>query len=72
MPVAGDIVVLDTNIAVLLMSGDRGIRRFVADSNMIAVSTVVIGELYYGAGLSKRITENSRRVDEFVLRSESL
>lgn len=70
MPIAGNAVVLDTNIAVLLLSGDREIQRRVADADSIFVSTVVLGELYYGAGLSSRITENTRRVEEFALSSE--
>jgi tRNA(fMet)-specific endonuclease VapC len=69
MPVPGSIVI-DTNIAVLLLSGDRDIRSRVAEAEQIVVSTVVLGELYYGAGLSSRVAANTQRVDEFASNSE--
>jgi tRNA(fMet)-specific endonuclease VapC len=70
MPLGGSAVVLDTNIAVLLMSGDQAIRRRVAETDTIVVSTIVLGELFYGAGLSSRLIENTQRVEEFASSSE--
>jgi tRNA(fMet)-specific endonuclease VapC len=33
------------------------------------VSSVVLGELYYGANKSQRVTDNTARIDDFAVRN---
>jgi tRNA(fMet)-specific endonuclease VapC len=65
MPIAGS-VALDTNIAVLFLAGDREIRRCVAESEFILITTIFLGELFYGASRSARLQSNFRRIEEFA------
>jgi tRNA(fMet)-specific endonuclease VapC len=69
MPANGSIV-LDTNLAVKFLASDRQIQKRVAETDRVIVSTVVLGELFYGAQCSDRLEENLRRVEDFAAHSE--
>lgn len=62
-----DIYLLDTNAAVALLNGDSAIVSRLHQAELI-IPITVIGELYFGAERSGRVTENLQRVDEFVSR----
>jgi tRNA(fMet)-specific endonuclease VapC len=67
MPIIGSIA-LDTNIAVLFLAGDSIIRRRIAEAESIAISSVVLGELFFGASQSSNLDENMRRVEDLASR----
>jgi tRNA(fMet)-specific endonuclease VapC len=57
---------LDANAAVALLEGEVAIRQLVSQAARIYVPSIAVGELYYGAEKSGRVSENLQRVDEFV------
>ncbi|MFB2935975.1 type II toxin-antitoxin system VapC family toxin [Aerosakkonemataceae cyanobacterium BLCC-F154] len=57
---------LDTNIVIALLQGDAPVQQYYAEAEAIFVPSTVIGELYYGAYKSGRVTENLARIEEFV------
>jgi tRNA(fMet)-specific endonuclease VapC len=69
MPANGN-VVLDTNIAIAFMAGDRLICQRVAESEQVILSIVVVGELYFGAHRSGRLEHNLKRAEELAANSE--
>jgi tRNA(fMet)-specific endonuclease VapC len=69
MPASGS-VVLDTNIAVAFMAGDRVIRQRVAEAEHVILSIVVVGELLYGASHSGRLEHNLRQAEALASNSE--
>lgn len=57
---------LDTNIVIALFAGEPSVlRRLEADFDLF-LSSVVIGELYYGACASGRKAANLQRIDDLV------
>ena len=69
MPASGS-VVLDTNLAVKFLASDRQIQKRVAETDRVIISTIVLGELFYGARRSDRLEENLKRVNDFAAHSE--
>ena len=69
MPESGS-VVLDTNVAIAHLSGDRAVQQHLAKSGPILIPTIVVGELLYGAQRSDRAEQNLQRVNELVSYSE--
>jgi tRNA(fMet)-specific endonuclease VapC len=63
---------LDTNIVIELFAREAAIQQRLAEVSEVFVPNVVIGELYYGARKSTRVTENLARNDEFVASSTVL
>lgn len=57
---------LDTNIIIALFNGDPGVEARLQASSEIFLSSVVLGELYYGAANSGRLRTNMARVEEFA------
>ena len=57
---------LDTNIVIALFQGDISVQEKLAKAEQVFVSSTVIGELYYGAYRSGRVTTNLTRIEEFV------
>lgn len=49
---------LDTNIVIALMAGDKIIRQRLEETEAVYLSTVVFGELCYGAQNSARAESN--------------
>ena len=57
---------LDTNIVIALFQGDISVQEKLAKAEQVFVSSTVIGELYYGAYRSGRVTTNLTRLEDFV------
>lgn len=56
---------LDTNAVIALQGSDPGILALLKAGGEILVPAIVMGELYYGAFNSGRVTQNVAVVDEF-------
>lgn len=57
---------LDTNIVIALFNGDPGVKAQLQASPEIFLSSVVLGELYFGAVKSGRPEANKARAEEFA------
>jgi tRNA(fMet)-specific endonuclease VapC len=57
---------LDTNIVSALFKDEPAIHEHLARRPMVLVSTVVLGELYYGAQKSSRLDKNLRQINRFL------
>ena len=63
---------LDTNIVIALFARETAVQQRLAEASEVFVPSIVLGELYYGARKSTRVTENLARIDEFVASSTVL
>ncbi len=63
---------LDTNIVIALLEKDRTVKRRLRQAPAVAVPSIVIGELTYGALNSAHVAENLDRLEDFVAASEIL
>ncbi len=63
---------LDTNIIIALFAGEEEVRSSFAQADAVLISSIVVGELCYGARKSSRTTENLERIDELVAESTVL
>ena len=59
---------LDTNIIIHLFAGNEPIVEKIKDLTGIVLSSIVLGELFYGAFNSSKIEDNIRRIDTFTSR----
>ncbi len=57
---------LDTNVVIALFSGDRAVEAKVANTENVALAPPMIGELYFGAQKSEKVTENLHRINMFI------
>lgn len=57
---------LDTNIVIALFANDGLVKENLGKAEEVFISSVVIGELFYGAYKSGRAKENITRVDTFA------
>ena len=57
---------LDTNIIIALFASDAAVKTCLADADEVFVSSIAIGELYFGAWRSARVQDNLARVDDFA------
>lgn len=57
---------LDTNIVIALFADETVVKNSLAKANEVFISSITIGELYYGAKKSARSTENLERIKNFV------
>ncbi|MBI3978099.1 MAG: type II toxin-antitoxin system VapC family toxin [Chloroflexi bacterium] len=58
---------LDTNIVVAYLNGDVGVAQQISDHlPEVAISSLVLAELLYGALASARASENTARVMQFL------
>jgi tRNA(fMet)-specific endonuclease VapC len=58
---------LDTNVVVAFLNGDNLILKNIKDEiNRIALSSLVVAELDYGAKVSQRAKENLERLYRFI------
>jgi len=60
------IYLLDTNAAVARLANDAKITIIIRQAETVYISTIVLGELYFGAEKSARVAENLQRIEEFV------
>ena len=63
---------LDTNIVIAIFAGDPNVLEPLVESNEVFLSTIVLGELYYGARKSTHVDSNIRRIDELAASSALL
>ena len=56
---------LDTNAAIALLNGDARIAGMLAGADLF-LSSIAVGELYYGAYKSSRVAANLAKVAAFV------
>lgn len=56
---------LDTNILIALFAGDNRVKDCLADSQVVFVPSIVLGELYYGAINSRLSESNLRKIEKF-------
>ena len=59
---------LDTNIAIAFLEGELAIVDRVTQTDSVLLSSTIVGELYYGAFKSGRVTSNIERVEVLVQR----
>lgn len=64
--------ILDTNIVIALFAEDTSVKKGIMEAEQVFLPSIVLGELYYGAGKSLRTEENISRVDEFAAMSAVL
>ncbi|WP_028954058.1 type II toxin-antitoxin system VapC family toxin [Synechocystis sp. PCC 7509] len=57
---------LDTNIVIALFADEIEVKNSLAKANEVFISSITVGELYYGAKKSARSTENLERIKNFV------
>ena len=57
---------LDTNIIIALFAQEEDVQQRLDQAEQVFLSSIVLGELYYGAEKSTRIDENIQRIDEFA------
>lgn len=57
---------LDTNIVIALFAGDPNVQAYVHSAEEIFLSSVVLGELYYGAANSSRPEPNTRAIERLA------
>jgi len=60
---------LDTNIIIALFADDTTVKENLSKAEETFISSVVVGELCYGARKSARVQENLTRIDEFAASS---
>ncbi|XFA72174.1 type II toxin-antitoxin system VapC family toxin [Thermosynechococcaceae cyanobacterium Okahandja] len=63
---------LDTNIVIALFADDVTVKDHLVQASEVFIPSIVIGELYYGARKSGRVSANLARVDELVAASAIL
>jgi tRNA(fMet)-specific endonuclease VapC len=56
---------LDTNIIIDLLANEGKVKNKIVEAEEIFVSSIAIGELFYGAEKSTRAAENVRRIEVF-------
>ncbi len=61
---------LDTNITIAFLSGERVVVNQVDNAEACFVSSIIAGEMFYGAACSANVDENIRRIDSFLADTE--
>lgn len=60
-------ILLDTNVVVAFLNGDKAVLRRIKDEiDKIALSTLVVAELDYGAKVSRKSKENLEKLYRLV------
>jgi tRNA(fMet)-specific endonuclease VapC len=63
---------LDTNAVISIFANDAALQARLSGAAEVFISSVVLGELYYGAYKSSRVTENFQKINELASRSAVL
>jgi tRNA(fMet)-specific endonuclease VapC len=63
---------LDTNVIIALFAKDPRIHERIETAEEVFVPSIVLGELYFGAYKSAKISDNIARIDEFALNNAVL
>ncbi len=59
-------VLLDTNIVIALSVNDSSVLERLEEDVTVFLSSIVLGELFFGAYGSSRVSENLARITEFA------
>jgi len=62
-------IVLDTNAYSAFFSGDMSVRKAIVVSDMVQMSTIVIGELYFGFFGGTKFSQNKDQLEAFLKKS---
>jgi tRNA(fMet)-specific endonuclease VapC len=57
---------LDTNVVIALLEGETVVQGHLAQADEVFISSIALGELYFGSGKSARPETNRARVDELA------
>jgi len=57
---------LDTNVIIALLEGEAIVKDQFAQADEVFISSIALGELYFGAGKSGQPQTNRARVDDFA------
>jgi tRNA(fMet)-specific endonuclease VapC len=60
---------LDTSILIALFADEMAVKGKLAQASEVFISSIAVGELYYGAWKSQRPQESIAQVDELVAES---
>jgi tRNA(fMet)-specific endonuclease VapC len=63
---AGNKVLLDTNIISALLKGDTLVADQIDNASEVYISSIVIGELFYGAEYSVKIEQNIANIKQLI------
>jgi tRNA(fMet)-specific endonuclease VapC len=72
MPKSGVRIALDSTVAIAVLNDRDGYGSWVQRFTAIFLPVPVVGELRFGAVQSKRSSENLRRIDDLISRSQVL
>ena len=56
-------ILIDTNIVIALFAGEAVVQQHLAESDEVFLSSIVLGELYYGAQKSTGVETNISRIN---------
>ncbi|ARA93624.1 VapC toxin family PIN domain ribonuclease [Rhodothermaceae bacterium RA] len=65
-------LLLDTNIVIALFAGEAAVVEPLMAAHEVFIPSIVLGELYYGAHRSTRVSENLDRITRFAAASQIL
>ena len=68
MKMAGNKILLDTNIISALFKGEEGIADKIDRADNVYIPAIVVGEHYYGSMKSLHIEKNIQNVEELIER----
>lgn len=60
------IYLLDTNAAIAVLNKDVSVQPYLIPTHELRLSSISLGELYFGAEKSNRVAENILRIDAFI------
>ncbi|MGQ7855715.1 type II toxin-antitoxin system VapC family toxin [Pedobacter sp. WC2501] len=63
---AGNKVLLDTNIISALLKGDISVANHIDSTSEVYLSSIVIGELFYGAEYSVKVEQNIANIKQLI------
>jgi tRNA(fMet)-specific endonuclease VapC len=65
-------LLLDTNAVISIFANDPALRACLSSAAEVFISSIVLGELYYGARKSSRVAQNLQKITELAARSAVL
>ncbi|HJQ67457.1 MAG TPA: PIN domain-containing protein [Blastocatellia bacterium] len=63
---------LDSNIVIAIFAKEAVVQASLANATEVFISSIVLGELYYGAYKSSRVQENVAKINEFAANNSIL
>ena len=62
-------LLLDTNVVIALLAGDPAVRDSLSQAELTFLSSIALGELYYGALKSTQKEANSAKIEALAAKS---